>query len=82
MPPDPTVAILEFQCRRPPDQEGDPLVIAGDDLPEKVADGRASPEIMLLREQLVEAELLGRGDGLDEQCWWQLWGRRPDVVCE
>jgi hypothetical protein len=41
------------------------VAVAGDDLPEEVADAVGGAEVMVLGEELVEARLCGGGDRVD-----------------
>lgn len=67
IPTDPALAILELERRRPPHQQRHPLPVAHHHLAQEITHRRQRAEVMLLREQRIEApELRGR-DELDFQ---------------
>lgn len=59
------VTILELERGWSPDQQGDPLSVASDDLAEEIADRLGGAEGVVLGQQRVEALLVGGGEGVD-----------------
>lgn len=53
-PANPGLTVLEFERRRSPRQQGDRLALSLDGLPKEVSDRRRLPQIMFLRQFLIE----------------------------